>query len=201
MKRAAFTMIELIFVIVILGILAAVAVPKLADVQDDALAATEQSGIGAVRASVQALHGKILLNGATNNISLSISDSTGAVYQCALTGSDGAAGNGKAITSSGYPKSLSLAGGLLALGFGEVKNDKDLTLGLVLEPGNREKWKTSASPYADLNKSYQSIAGPATIGNGLTSTATVNANGSWKYFVNTGNIMYVATTAYTNGGL
>ena len=49
MKRSGFTMIELVFVIVILGILASVAIPKLAATRDDAkIAAIAQQVQGAI---------------------------------------------------------------------------------------------------------------------------------------------------------
>jgi len=48
MKRAGFTMIELIFVIVILGILAAVAIPKLSATRDDAKISKMASNLSTV---------------------------------------------------------------------------------------------------------------------------------------------------------
>jgi type II secretory pathway pseudopilin PulG len=45
MKKSAFTMIELIFIIVVLGILASIAIPKLAATRDDAVASKMAANI------------------------------------------------------------------------------------------------------------------------------------------------------------
>ena len=60
MKRSGFTMIELVFVIVILGILASVAIPKLAATRDDAniaKASTEVSSLISDIGSYYTAHG------------------------------------------------------------------------------------------------------------------------------------------------
>jgi len=68
-KRTAFTMIELVFVIVVLGILAAIAIPKFAATRDDAQIAKGRSDIAAIRAAIVSERQGRLLQGQSNYIS------------------------------------------------------------------------------------------------------------------------------------
>lgn len=69
-----FTLIELVMVIVILGILAAVALPKFANLQGDARAASIQGAAGAINSAMAIVHSQSLVNGtegaATSTVTL-----------------------------------------------------------------------------------------------------------------------------------
>ncbi len=62
-SRKAFTMIELIFVIVVIGILAAIAVPKFAATRDDAQITKGLATLAAVRSAIATERQKQILRG------------------------------------------------------------------------------------------------------------------------------------------
>ncbi len=51
-RKKGFTLVELVMVIVILGILAIVAIPKFFSLQDDAKSAAEKGVVGAIRSGI-----------------------------------------------------------------------------------------------------------------------------------------------------
>ena len=59
----AFTMIELVFVIVVLGILAGIAVPKLAATRDDATIAKMRGDIAAIRSGLSLVRSENMMRG------------------------------------------------------------------------------------------------------------------------------------------
>jgi len=62
-KQQGFTLIELVMVIVILGILAATALPKFASLQGDARRASINAASGAVKSAMAIVHAQSLIQG------------------------------------------------------------------------------------------------------------------------------------------
>ena len=61
--KKAFSMIELVFVIVIIGILASIAIPRLWVTRDDALITKAKTQVGSIRASIVNVYSKNIING------------------------------------------------------------------------------------------------------------------------------------------
>ena len=102
MKKSAFTMIELIFVIVVLGILAAVALPRLGSTMESGYIASAQGDVSAIRASIASARQKELVKGVNGYITKLSTAATG--------GSPLFDGNGS-ITIMSYPIKAKQTGG------------------------------------------------------------------------------------------
>lgn len=68
--RAGFTMIELVFVIVVIGILATIAVPKFAATRDDAIISSARATVSSIRTGMATLRQKNILKGVFDDINV-----------------------------------------------------------------------------------------------------------------------------------
>lgn len=106
-QQQGFTLIELIVVIVILGILAATAVPKFVNLQGDARYAALQGAAGAANSGKDLIRARWLANGsstqgAIDGVNVSTGAGAGAGYPLATAG-----GIGAAVT---FPSNLAVQG-------------------------------------------------------------------------------------------
>jgi len=99
-KQAGFTLVELIVVIVVLGILAATALPKFVNVSQDARRASVEGITGALRSSVSLVQAKYYAAGNTTATTVTMQDgSTVAVAAGTGIPTGTAAGIGQALQS------------------------------------------------------------------------------------------------------
>ena len=90
-NRKAFTMIELIFVIAIIGILSAIAIPKFAATRGDAIMAKAKATVSSIRSAVATERQKRILRGDFTKISKLSSSTTAG--NAVFDGFDGNASN------------------------------------------------------------------------------------------------------------
>ena len=76
-NQQGFTLIELVVVIVILGILAAVAVPKFIDIQEDARISTLEGMQGTLSSAASLARAQQLVKGLASNIAIDIPGASG----------------------------------------------------------------------------------------------------------------------------
>lgn len=79
--RSAFTLVEVLVVVTIIGILAAVVVPKFAGVSDEARASALEGAVGGVRASIASFHTRAVIAGSDPYPTLNQLTTSGAVIQ------------------------------------------------------------------------------------------------------------------------
>jgi type II secretory pathway pseudopilin PulG len=174
-------MIELVFVIVILGIMAAVAVPKFTGIQDDALISSEKTTVGIARQGASMLYGKRLVRGTDFDVTLA--DKDGAQYTARVVFN----------SSSYYPVTLDINsskdGNSIPTAGGTISTDMSdgMTFGLVAEPESIvNQWERNRTRTG--TDSVTEHIGPAS--RSITDTnAEIHQGNYWEYNNTTGKII------------
>ena len=128
MKQSGFTLIELVIVIVILGLLAATALPRFIDITRDARIASVSGVAGGLRGAASLAKAQTLVSG-----SVGTSCGGAATYTICMEGVP------VAVTNSGYPRSgtgLSATGIQAAMQGTDGYNVTETATAAVFQPSN-----------------------------------------------------------------
>ncbi|MCI6988017.1 MAG: type II secretion system GspH family protein [Campylobacter sp.] len=140
MMKKAFTMIELVFVIVVLGILAGVAIPRLAVTRDDATVTKLRAEVQAIRSGISLAKNQNLMRGSTAMPDLGTGFSNVLDYEISKKSS----GSGWRDIPTGIPTAAApITGYKLCIRDGQCANFEYRTTGFVCtDPENTCKLLT-----------------------------------------------------------
>lgn len=107
-NEKGFTLIELVMVIVILAILAAVAVPRFINLQDDARVSTAKGVAGAVSGAANILHSQFLLKNTGYILGTTGGPDTGILFNANIAGATVTPGNTVLTNGSNASSTVSI---------------------------------------------------------------------------------------------
>jgi len=113
-QQQGFTLIELIVVIVILGILAATALPKFSDLSAEARVAKVKAMSASMKSAANMAHGIYLAKGGASNAAVTVEAGGGSVTMVNGYPSASAVGIGAAVDLTDYSNLLDASGAVAA---------------------------------------------------------------------------------------